>query len=245
MGSMKFAIARVSAILCASLVSGQAATVRDSIIGSPTAIATNADVSYCLARVRGLDPERLPLAYLVLQLRVAVSYRNPGTRPLILPLEHERTVFTALKPGAMKVFKEGLGLFDPTFKIMKELPADVSADNPVDPKNDFFAVVPAGGEMTPPRSEEITLPVDRNAPFRKYPDLRGHRVYVKLRFVHRELSPALQANLSDRWSRFGVPWTGTLTTNTIMIDVPAAPQAAPCKDRETPAHQVVSSDDKK
>jgi len=246
---LKFAIVRVSAVACICFFLahdfGQAAPVRGSKAASPTAIATSADVSYCFARVRGLDPERLPPAYLVLQLRVAVSYRNTGTRPMILPLERERTIYTALQPGSMKVFKPGLGLFDPTFKIMNDLPPDVSPDSPISPKNDFFTVIPAGGEMTPPLLEEITLPVDRNAPFRRYPDLRGHRVYMKLRFAHRELSAVLQANLSDRWSRFGVPWTGTLTTNTILIDVPAAPQAAPCKDRYTPAHPVVGEDDRK
>jgi hypothetical protein len=245
MVSIRVAIARVSALTCVSFCLGQAATIRDSMIDSPTAIATNADVSYCFARVRGLDPERLPPAYLVLQLRITVSYRNTGTRPLILPLERERTIYTALKPGAMKVFKEGLGLFDPSLKPMKDLPDDVSPDSPVSPKNDFFTLIPAGGEMTPPLLEETTIPVNREAPFRRYPDLRGHRIYLKLRFVHRELSATLQANLSDRWSRFGVPWTGSLTTNTILIDVPAAPQAAPCEDRYTPAHPKVGPDDKK
>jgi hypothetical protein len=145
----------------------------------------------------------------------------------------------------MKVFKEGLGLFDPVLKVMNNLPDDVGLDSPVSPKNDVFTVIPARGEMTPPLVEEITLPVNRKPVFRRYPDLRGHRVYLKLRFVHRELSAALQANLSDRWSRFGVPWTGSLTTNTILIDVPSAPQAAPCKDLYTPAHPVVGEDDQK
>jgi hypothetical protein len=239
---MRSAIARVSALLCVCLSFGGAATLRDSRIANPAAIATNADVSYCFARVRGLDPGRQPPAYLVLRLRVTVSYSNPGTRPLILPLERERTIYTALKPGGMSVFKQGLGLFDPTLDPMKDLPADVSPDSPVSPKNDVFAVIPAGGEMTPPLLEEIEMPVSRKGLFRQYPDLRGHRVYVKLRFVHRELSAALAADLSDRWSRFGVPWTGTLTTNTMLIDVPAAPEAAPCKDIQTPAHPVVGLD---
>jgi hypothetical protein len=239
MPSIKFTPARLTALACVSLWAGQAATVRDSRIVSPTAIATKADVGYCFARVRGLDPGRLPPAYLVLQLRVNVSYRNAGTRPLILPLERERTVYTALKPGAMNVFKEGLGLFDPNIKMMENLPPDVSLDSPISPQNDVFAIVPAGGEMTPPLVEELTLPVSRKGFFRRYPDLRGHRVYLKLRFTHRQLSAALQANLSDRWSRFGVPWSGTLTTNTILIDVPAAPEAAPCKDIDTPAHRAV------
>ena len=195
--------------------------------------------------MRGLDPERLPPAYLVLRLRVTVSYRNAGTRPLILPMERERTIYTALKPGSMGVFKEGLGLFDPSLKPMDDLPAGVSQDNPVDPKNNVFSVIPAGGEMTPPLVEEITLPVSRKGVFRHYPDLRGHRVYLKLRFTHRELTAALDAKLSDRWSRFGVPWTGTLTTNTVIIDVPAAPEAAPCKDADTPAHPAVDLQDTK
>jgi len=164
---------------------------------------------------------------------------------VILPLEHERTIYTSLKPGQMSVFKEGLGLFDPTFKEMTELPPDVSPDNPVSPKNDYFAVIPAGGEMTPPLVEEITLPVSRKGVLRQYPDLRGHRVYVKLRYTHRELSAALNAHLSDQWSRFGVPWTGTLTTNTILIDVPAAPEAAPCKHNAKPAHPAVGLNDEK
>jgi hypothetical protein len=243
---MKFALARV-ALACAGFYLSQgfsqAAAVRDLVVASPSAIAASADVSYCLARVRGLEPERLPPAYLVLRLRVTVSYRNPGTRPLILPLERERTIYTALKPGAMSVFKEGIGLFDPVLKPMKELPDDVSPDSPIDPKNNVFAVIPAGGEMT--LLEEITLPVSRQGLFRKYPDLRGHRAYIKLRFMHRELTAALQANLSDRWSRFGVPWTGTLTTNTILVDVPAAPEGAPCQDNQTPAHPAEGEDDKK
>ncbi len=240
-----FAIQRVSALICIACCFGQGATFRDSKIASPTAFASSANVEYCFARVRGLDPERLPPAYLVLRLHVAVSYRNNAGRPLILPLERERTIYTALQPGAMKVFKEGLGLFDASLKVMKDLPDDVSADSPVSPKNDVFTVIPAGGEMTPALLEEITLPVNRKGVFKTYPDLRGHRVYVKLRFVHRELAAALEANLSDRWSRFGVPWTGTLTTNTIMIDVPASPQAAACKDDYTPAHPVVGEDDNK
>jgi len=245
MAAKKFAIARVSVLLFVAFGLGQAASVRDTRIASPTAIATNADVEYCFARVRGLNPERLPPAYLVLRLHVTVAYRNNAARPMILPLERQKTIYTALQPGAMKVFKDNLGLFDPTFKVMKDLPSDVSPESPIDPKNEIFTVIPAGGEMTPPLQEEIMLPVNRKAPFRKYPDLRGHRVYVKLRFVHRELAAALQANLSDRWSRFGVPWTGTLTTNTILVDVPASPQAGACQDHYTPAHPVVGADDKK
>jgi hypothetical protein len=241
----QFVVASVSLLVCVGLCFGQDATRRNLGTASPAAIATKADVNYCFARVRGLEPDRLPPAYLVLRLRVVVSYRNGGTRPMILPLERERTIYTALKPGEMRVFKEGLGLFDPVVQVMKELPASVSRESPVSPKNDVFAVIPAGGEMAPPLLEEITIPVNRKAPFRQYPDLRGKRVYVKLRFVHQELSATLKADLSDRWSRFGVPWTGTLTTNTIQIDVPANPQAAPCVDSQKPAHPVVAIDDYK
>jgi hypothetical protein len=164
---------------------------------------------------------------------------------VILPLEHQRTIYYALNPGKMSVFRENLGLFEPAFKVMKELPAGVSPDSPMTPKNTVFAVIPAGGAMTSPLLEEITLPVDRKGVFKRYPDLRGKRVYIQLRLAHRELSPALKANLSDRWARFGVPWTGTLTTNTIAIDVPADPQAAVCKDVYIPAHPVVGADDGK
>jgi hypothetical protein len=208
---------------------GHAATRPEQAVPGPTAAATNADANYCFARVRGLDPGRLPPAYLVLQLRVRVSYRNAGARPLILPLERTRNVYSGFIPTALTIFHQGLDIVGQGFKPMKSLPADVSPENPVDPKNDVFTVIPADGEM-PPLLEDITLPVNRTALFRHYPDLRGHKVFIRLEFVHRELSAALATDLSDRWSRFGVPWTGTLTTNTFEIDVPAHPQAAACKD---------------
>jgi hypothetical protein len=228
MGSAK----AIFAFLLYAAVS-QGATVATS--SSLTAAATNADAGYCFARVRGLDPDRQPQAYLVLRLRVNVSYRNNGTRPLILTLERERTVYTALKLGApMNKFHGLYSLLEPSYTVMKALPADVSPESPIDPKNDVFTVIPAGGEMTPPLSEEITIPVDRQSLFRRDPDLRGRRLYLRLQFAHRQLSPGLEADLSDRWTRFGVPWTGTLTTNLFVVDVPAAPQAAPCKDRYDP-----------
>lgn len=230
---MKRIISRASAILLTSvcLSFGQTAAPRGAPVTGPTAIATNADVKYCFARVRGLDPGRLPPSYLVMQLRVRVSYRNAGNRPLIMPLAHERTVYTALKPGTMSEFHPPIGtLIEPAVKMMKDLPADVSPTSPVDPKNDVFAVIPAGGEMTPAPVEEIVIPVNRTAIFRHYPDLRGKKVYIKLKFVHQELAPALTADLSDRWAPFGVPWTGILTTNTFTVDVPQMPLAEPCKD---------------
>jgi hypothetical protein len=240
---LKYASLRINALLVVSLGFASAAGVRDAPIPGPTAIASNAAVNYCFARVRGLDPGRLPPAYLVLRLQVSVSYHNSAPRPVILPVEHERTIYTALTPGPMSVFKQGLGLLDPVLKVMKELPPDVSPDSPIIPKNDVFTVIPAGGDMSPPLSEEVIIPVSRKGFFRKYPDLRGKRVYVKLRFLHREMAAPLEAQLSDRWSGFGVPWTGTLTTNTILIDVPAAPEAGPCKDLYVPAHGVAGLDD--
>jgi hypothetical protein len=234
--SVRFAIA----LGCAGFCFGQNTT------SGPTALASEPTVTYCFARVRGNNPERLPPAYLVLQLNVKVTYHNAGPRPLILPLLRERTVYTGLKPEAMSVFKERFSLLRPAFKVLKRLPADVSPDSPVDPKNDVFGVIPAGGDMTPPRVEEVILPVTHKSPFKQSPDLRGLRIYLQLRFVHQKLADALKTDLSDRWSRFGVPWTGTVTTNLIAVDVPAEPQATgPCKDVQKPAHAIVGINDQK
>jgi hypothetical protein len=149
-------------------------------------------------RVRGLDPGRLPPAYLVLRLRVRVTYRNAGTRRMILPLERERTIYTSLKRGPMSVFHGTLGLLEPSYNVMKDLPADVSPDSPVTPRNDVFTVIPGGGEMAPALMEDIVLPVDRQALFRKYPDLRGHRVYLRLKFAHRELSTGVEGPVDGK-----------------------------------------------
>jgi len=227
-------ISRLIVLACTFLCLAWGGTLADSPISGPAATATIAGATYCFARPRGLDPGRLPPAYLVLRLQIRVSYRNSGTRPLILPLGRDRTIYTALKPGPM-ILQQSPGLFDPANKLMKDLPADVSPDSPVSPKNDVFAVIPAHGEMTPPLLEYITLPVNRKALFRTYPDLRGHRVYLRLRFAHQRLSTSLEADLSDRWAGFGAPWTGDLMTNTLIIDVPKAPQGLPCTDSYAPA----------
>jgi hypothetical protein len=232
---MKFIISRLSVLICVSMSLAQGGTLANLPIAGPAATASITQATYCFARPRGLDPGRLPPAYLVLRLKVQVSYRNPGARPIIVPLGRDRTIYTTLKPGTMSILHASAGLFDPANKLMKDLPADVSPDSPVSPANDVFTVIPARGEMTPPLLEEITVPVDRKALFRTYPDLRGHRLYLRLRFAHQELSQALEAALSDRWAPFGVPWTGTLTTNTIAIDVPKAPQGLPCTDSYAPA----------
>jgi hypothetical protein len=242
---MKFTIACVSVLTCFGLCFGQDAARKGSGTAGPAAVATNADVSYCFARQRGLDPGHLPQSYLVARLRVLISYRNAGTRPIFLPLERERTISYGLKQGEMSVLKEPLSLFEPPFKPMKDLPADVSPDSPVTPKNDVFTVIPADGEITPPLLEEFTLPVTRPGVFKHYPNLRGHKVYIKLRFEHRELTAALKTDLSDRWARFGVLWTGAVTTNTFVIDVPADPQAAPCKEDPTPDHPAARIDHSK
>ncbi len=218
---------------------GQAKTVRDANTSGPTAVAKKAEVSYCFERVRGNDPARQPPSYLVLQLRTTISYHNPGKRPLILPLERQRTVFSGLKRGEMSEYKEHIGMFDSAFKVMTELPADVSPDSPINPNNDVFTVIPAGGEMTPPLVEEISMPLSRKILFKRQPDFRGHTVFVKLEFLHRELSAALLANLSDRWSHFGLPWTGRVATNIIEITVPRDPPAAGlCKESPSAPHEA-------
>jgi hypothetical protein len=202
----------------------------------PTATAAIQRATYCFARVRGLDPGRLPPSYLVLRLRVRVAYHNAGPRPLIMPLERERTIYTSIKPGAtMKVFHASFSIFEPSPAVMKDLPADVSETSPVDPKNDVFTIIPARGDMDPPLTEDIEIPVDRQTLLQRNPDLRGHRLFLRLKYHQRDLSAALYAAISDRWTRFGVPWTGLILTNTVAIDVPKNPEGLPCTDEYFPA----------
>jgi hypothetical protein len=121
----KFSASRVGALILAGLCFHHvalAAAARNAKPAVLSAVAKDANVSYCFARVRRLDVERLPQAYLALRLRVTVSYHNDGTRAVIVPLERKRTIFTALKPGQMSVFKPGPDLFDPTYKPMNVLP---------------------------------------------------------------------------------------------------------------------------
>ena len=214
------ALASASACLCAGL---------RTPANAPDATAAITEARYCFERVRGINSERMPVPALTVQLIVRVSFRNVGERPLILPLDHERIVYIALAPGVMKVLPKPVNLLEPKVHLMAHLPPDVNPANPMDPNNGVFAIVRAGGS-TPLYEEKLTVPVYRNT-MRTRTDLRGHRVYLRLQLEHQGLAPALEADLSDRWSGFGVPWTGTLRTNTFVLDVPGAPQAVECSDK--------------
>ncbi|HYA17483.1 MAG TPA: hypothetical protein VEF06_08455 [Bryobacteraceae bacterium] len=235
---MRLTLFRPSLLIAAALgcLAAQAASLPQTRIPAPAADARISSALFCFARVRGLDPGRMPEAYLVLQLQVRVSYHNRWNRPLIVPLEHSRTIYTAFQPGPMTVFHLPFELMEPSYKEMKHLPADVNPDNPAEPKNDVFTVVPAGGDMKEPIVEDLTLPVDRPVLFHHNPDLRGHRVYIRLDLAHRELSTVLDAVLSDRWAKFGVPWSGVVRTGTFAIDVPQSADAKPCSDSHSDPH---------
>jgi hypothetical protein len=196
---------------------------------TPTATARIVQANYCFAEEHGILPERLPVPPLVLRVRFQVSYHAGNSRPLILPLDHQLTVWMSQTPGVMKILHQPAGLMDPSLKMMRRLPADVNPASPLDPKNDVFGVIPAGGDLTAPVIEEVTMQIYKKS-LRHPIDLRGRRVYLKLQLDHQSLSPDLEAQLSDRWTRFGVPWTGGLRTNTLVFDVPATPQATKCAD---------------
>jgi hypothetical protein len=195
----------------------------------PEASATVTEANYCFVKKRGILSEQMPTPTLTLQLKVRVSFNNPGGQPLILPIDHDRTVFIAMAPGVMKAIKKPVHLMEPKINIMAHLPADVSPANPIDPKNNVFSIVRAGG-ATPLYEEVVELPIYRKTS-RGLTDLRGKRIYLKLQLEHQAMTPGLIASLSDRWARFGVPWTGILRTNMFVLDVPTAPQAVECSDK--------------
>lgn len=222
----------LSITLLSTLASGIVSAASPVAVPSPMplAVATVSEAQYCFERIRQLEVERNPPSYLVLNLKLKVTYRNPGARPLIIPLEHERTVYTALRPGAMRIFKE-VDVFEPTMKMMKDLPPKADPNNPAGGPSPAFGIIPAGGDLIASMQEEMSFPVNHKNIFHRDPDLRGKRLYVRLSLLHQELSPELEASLSDRWTRFGVPWTGELLTNVITVDVPQqTPASRPCTD---------------
>jgi hypothetical protein len=219
-----------TAVLALSISSSQAAKL-DAAIPGPSVVAKIDSADYCFARVRGIVPERMPPSYLVLELHVQVAYRNPGPRPLIMPEEHERAVYTALKPGVMNIFKELPDFMQPSMKTMKQLPEKVDPKDPFSTNNGVFTLIPSAGATISTMTEEVIIPVNHKTLIRRDPDLRGHKLYLRMSLLHQELSPELQADLSDRWTNIGVPWTGELMTNVMTIDVPRVPAASgACRD---------------
>jgi hypothetical protein len=221
-------------LLLAAILPAFSASLPDgkAPVSGPTATAKVIEANYCFAELHGLLPERLPAPALVLKVRLQIAYHDGGGRPLILPLNHESTVWMSKTPGVMKILHQPVGLMDPAVKPMMRLPADVNPDNPVNPKNDVFGLIPAGGDLVAPLEEDVILQIYKTS-LRERVDLRGKRVYVKLQFDHQPLSGNLEAQLSDRWSRFGVPWTGALRTNTLIFDIPTRPNAHKCPDLNT------------
>ena len=204
------------------------ATLPDNRSVAPTAVARISGGEYCFAHDRRVDVEREPPSWLALRVRIQVAYHNPGARPIIIPIEHDRTVYTALQTGVMNVYREPITIddFNPSLKPMIELPPTVSRDNPVSPKNDEFAVLPAGGNFVSSQIEEVTFPVNHKTLFRHYPDLRGKKLYIRLQLNQQEMNPSLLTDLSDRWNKFGVPWTGEVMTNVMTVQVPRNPAAS-------------------
>ena len=196
----------------------------------PEATMKIVEADYCFDRFHGIEVERLPVPPLVLRLKVQVAYHDAGNRPMVLPLDHDVAVYTAQKPGLMKISS----ILGPKLKPMEHLPPDVSPQSPVNPANDVFTIIPAGGEMRPAFVEDLTIPIYKKS-IRQRVDLRGRKLYVKLQLDHQPLSPQLAAAMSDRWTRFGEPWTGRLRTNTLLLDVPSLPAAKECVD-EKAAH---------
>jgi hypothetical protein len=233
---MKINILSMSSLSFCLCLTAQAASIGRMPIAAPEASAAITGADYCFAHTRALEYERQPPSYLVLHLHVKVAYKNPGALPLILPIGRDKTVYTALKPGIMKIAPQPNNFPDDNIiTMMKVLPADVNADNPVNPANDVFQIVPAGGLLAPGIEEDVVLPVNHKTLLRHDPDLRGHRIYVRLQFDHQEIAPALEAELSDRWAKFGATWTGRTRTNTLTFDVPKDPPAAkPCVDTRIP-----------
>lgn len=217
--------AKLVLILALSIGPALAASLPNNSPVSPTAVARIAGGEYCFAHDRRIDVEREPPSWLALRLRIQVAYHNPGGRPLIIPIEHDRTVYTALQAGVMTVYREPITIddFNPSLKPMIELPPTVSRDNPVNPRNDSFVIVPARGDLVSSEVEEVVFPVNHKTLFRHYPDLRGKKLYIRLQLDQQDMNPSLLTELSDRWSRFGVPWTGNVMTNVMTVQVPHNP----------------------
>lgn len=192
---------------------------------APTAIARISGGEYCFEHERRIDVEREPPSFVVLKLKIQVAYHNAGARPLIIPIDHEHTVYTAMREGVMNQYREPVNLdsFNPSLKAMSELPAKVSPDNPLDPKNDSFAIIPARGDLVSPIVEDVMFPVNHKTLFHHDPDLRGKKIYIRLELNQQDLNPSLLAQLSDRWTKFGVPWTGSVMTNVMTVNVPRNP----------------------
>jgi hypothetical protein len=79
--STKCTLARVSLLVSLCLCPVRGATPRNAAIAGATATATNAEINYCFARVRGLDPGRLPPAYLVLSFASRCRTAMPELAP--------------------------------------------------------------------------------------------------------------------------------------------------------------------
>ncbi len=198
----------------------------------PTVEITAFKQYYCLGRPGGDGvPERLPPDAITLRLRIRLSYRNVGSRPLILPLLKGLTalVISPTRAGATRRQSERVV---PYFGRM--IPEDLSQEGDQPTLNHNFEVIPPGGVFERRFSREtdfdeyVILDVRNPAGKFQRDDLRGKKIFLQLELNHLRFPKSQADELAVRWERYGYLWTGTVRSNPVEINIPRSPEFADC-----------------
>jgi hypothetical protein len=199
-------------------------------VGNPVVVsATIEQAKFCLGNPGSLLVDRLSEDAVALRLRVWLSYRNVGSKSLILPTYHELSALIVSVGRLPLAGESGQNQLVTHFKRRQkptdELPKDVSADSPFNP---LFKVVPPNEELNKYFSESVVLPVHNSVASDLRSDLLGRKIYIQLELTHMGLSRRLESKLAARWERYGRLWRGRVRSNPIEIDVPKSPQIVDC-----------------
>jgi len=197
----------------------------------PEVIVTITEQTYCLGRIAGFpvdlldgeSPDRITLA-----LRLQLTFRNIGHRPLILPvlLDFSKLIVSH-KPGSMAKASERvvapLEWGEPDLKY-------IGLDT-LEPNKAFELIPPGGGsgDYFAKTHFPIHVVVFDPSPRVHVEDLRGTKIFLQLEVDHLRFPKDLADTLAKRWARYGYLWTGTTRTQAIHIEIPRTPGAVACQ----------------
>ena len=180
---------------------------------------------YCLGQPGFVSIEKQPPDAITLRVHSRLSYRNSGSKPVILPVEEDAVLILSRSLEDVARRKNQLAL-----RFYKKRPRDlaehgINLDRPAEP---FFMIVPPGEESKFGFSQNVVLRVHNPSESRPESEWLGKKVFLQLELEHLPFSKRFAQHLAAKWSEYGDLWTGKVRTEPLEVDIPASPKFGDC-----------------
>jgi len=190
-------------------------------LSPPVATMTIESAKYCFGSTGLVFIDKrhpVPTDAVMLLLKVLVSYRNPGSVPILLVPRYQTDKFTGLSPGDLAGPRG-----QSHTEFLDLVPARINGRPTVQvPIEEVILPGESSRFATPEQVVQIVY-----SPQKRKIDLRGQKLWFQLEMHHYQITPRLGQELTQE--KPTTPWwTGTLRTNILDIDIPSSPPAEKC-----------------